>query len=472
MKLLKIQEKIINTKPKFNFVLKGKSGSGKTEALLYRILFLIKNYAYDENDNILYITKNNAKIKEIKNRYNKIEEENKYTYMSLLMSNKKPIIMGLKDLVVKLNEEKKVISLLEKQNIIKDILENNTFRYCKKLNKDNIFTIINEIKYMKNSQINSLDEYKILMKAPLKLRKNSKSREDMFNLFSIYNNKLQSLNYYDDEDIILNCIKNIDTINEDKFVHLIIDDAEELSNLELTMIMKLFKVTAYSTINISVNTDKAENLYSKLVRKGRVYSKNIFKENRKIFNFKESVEEANKIKANKKEELITLESFKFIDLKHKREYNFKKDLGDITKDIITEDNQIFKSDEVESVPVFNNIAAGEPILITPEQEDIFQLPKYWIKGASNKFILKVKGDSMIDANINNGDLVVIEQTQGPNNGDIVAVNLDGNATLKTLEMKEGLVKLNPANKKYQPIVVNKYDEFYILGKAIGVIKKS
>ena len=99
------------------------------------------------------------------------------------------------------------------------------------------------------------------------------------------------------------------------------------------------------------------------------------------------------------------------------------------------------------------------------------LPKYWIKGSGDKFILKVKGDSMIEANIHNGDLVVIEQTSTPSNGDIVAININGSATLKTLKVGIDEIILMPANIKYEPIHVSKEEEFYILGKAVGIIRK-
>ena len=131
----------------------------------------------------------------------------------------------------------------------------------------------------------------------------------------------------------------------------------------------------------------------------------------------------------------------------------------------------YSDDELEQIPVFNNIAAGEPILISPEQQDTFTLPKYWVKGGNKKFILKVKGNSMIKANINDGDLVVIEQTQAPMNGDIVAVNIEGSATLKTLSLTKTTITLLPENDDYEPIVVTPDEEFYILGKAIGVIRK-
>ena len=78
---------------------------------------------------------------------------------------------------------------------------------------------------------------------------------------------------------------------------------------------------------------------------------------------------------------------------------------------------------------------------------------------------------MINANINNGDLVIIEQNPTPSNGDIVAVNIDGNATLKRLKIEKERVLLMPENDKYEPISIYRDDEFFVLGKAIGIITK-
>ena len=79
---------------------------------------------------------------------------------------------------------------------------------------------------------------------------------------------------------------------------------------------------------------------------------------------------------------------------------------------------------------------------------------------------------MIDANIHNGDLVLIEQNPVPVNGDIVAVNIEGSATLKTLKIEKDKIVLLPQNKNYSPIIITKNEEFYVLGKAIGIISKS
>nr|WP_279285207.1 S24 family peptidase [Clostridium niameyense] len=129
----------------------------------------------------------------------------------------------------------------------------------------------------------------------------------------------------------------------------------------------------------------------------------------------------------------------------------------------------YKEHDLVSLPVFNDIAAGQPILMNPYVEDNFYIPKYWIKGMKDCFILKVKGDSMIGANIENGDYVVIKREQMAQNGDIVAVNLFGDATLKRLSINKSKILLMPENDKYDAIHIVE-EGANIMGIAVGIIK--
>ena len=84
-------------------------------------------------------------------------------------------------------------------------------------------------------------------------------------------------------------------------------------------------------------------------------------------------------------------------------------------------------------------------------------------------MLKIKGDSMVNKNINDGDYVVVNKQNTANIGDIVAVDIDGEATLKTFKTKYGRIALTPENDSYEPIIIED-QQFYILGVAIGVVK--
>ena len=119
------------------------------------------------------------------------------------------------------------------------------------------------------------------------------------------------------------------------------------------------------------------------------------------------------------------------------------------------------------VPVIGRIAAGGPILAEQAVEDVFPLPKE-IVGEGTLFLLKVVGDSMIDAAITDGDWVVVRQQPVAENGDIVAAMIDGEATVKTFRRRDGHVWLMPHNPAYSPIPG---DEAAILGRVSAVLRK-
>jgi repressor LexA len=120
-----------------------------------------------------------------------------------------------------------------------------------------------------------------------------------------------------------------------------------------------------------------------------------------------------------------------------------------------------------NVPVVGRIAAGGPILAEERIEDVFPLPKQLV-GDGQLFLLEVSGDSMIEAAICNGDYVVIRQQPTADNGDIVAAMIDGEATVKTFQKKDGQVWLLPHNPAYEPIDGNAAT---ILGKVTAVLRR-
>jgi repressor LexA len=119
------------------------------------------------------------------------------------------------------------------------------------------------------------------------------------------------------------------------------------------------------------------------------------------------------------------------------------------------------------VPVLGRISAGVPITAEEVVDDVFALPRQ-IVGEGEMFLLKVVGDSMIDAAICEGDWVVVRQQPTADNGDIVAALLDNEATVKTFKRKGGHVWLMPHNEAYSPI---DGDDATILGKVTAVLRK-
>ena len=119
------------------------------------------------------------------------------------------------------------------------------------------------------------------------------------------------------------------------------------------------------------------------------------------------------------------------------------------------------------VPVLGRIAAGGPILAEEAVEDVFPLPRELV-GEGSLFLLKVVGESMVDAAICDGDWVVVRQQNVADNGDIVAAMIDGEATVKTFKRTGGQVWLMPHNPAFDPIPGN---DAAVLGKVVTVIRR-
>jgi repressor LexA len=119
------------------------------------------------------------------------------------------------------------------------------------------------------------------------------------------------------------------------------------------------------------------------------------------------------------------------------------------------------------VPVLGRIAAGGPILAEEAVEDVFPLPRELV-GEGALFLLKVVGESMVDAAICDGDWVVVRQQNVADNGDIVAAMIDGEATVKTFKRTGGQIWLMPHNPAFDPIPGN---DAAVLGKVVTVIRK-
>jgi repressor LexA len=119
------------------------------------------------------------------------------------------------------------------------------------------------------------------------------------------------------------------------------------------------------------------------------------------------------------------------------------------------------------VPMVGRIAAGGPILAEQLIEDVFPLPRALV-GEGTLFMLKVVGDSMIDAAISDGDWVVVRQQATAENGEIVAAMIDSEATVKTWRRRDGHVWLLPHNPAYSPILG---DDATVLGRVVAVLRK-
>lgn len=122
--------------------------------------------------------------------------------------------------------------------------------------------------------------------------------------------------------------------------------------------------------------------------------------------------------------------------------------------------------EVVNVPLVGRVAAGQPILAEENIENYFPIPVEMLPNVST-FMLRVKGESMINAGIYNGDQILVAEQKTARNGDIVVAMIEDSATVKRFFKEDGHYRLQPENDALEPIIV---DEVHILGKVIGLIR--
>ena len=134
-------------------------------------------------------------------------------------------------------------------------------------------------------------------------------------------------------------------------------------------------------------------------------------------------------------------------------------------EILDESFQMLRR-EMVNVPVVGTVAAGQPIFAEQNIENYFPIPSEYMPNQPS-FLLKLKGDSMVNAGILDGDRVVVQQQSTAENGDIVVALVDDSATVKTFYKEDGYFRLQPENDAMEPIIVK---DLQILGKVFGVMR--
>ena len=140
-----------------------------------------------------------------------------------------------------------------------------------------------------------------------------------------------------------------------------------------------------------------------------------------------------------------------------------------TIELMVDNEFIEKNEEVVEVPLLGKITAGNPIEAIENPDEFFSLPAYLIPKSKEVFTLNVSGDSMINAGILDGDIVIVERQNTARNGEIVvAMTEENEVTLKTFYKEKDHIRLQPENDSMEPFIFN---NVYILGKAIGLYRK-
>lgn len=501
MELSLEQKRFIKSKKNGFKLLKGKCGSGKTTAAIHRIPVLIQSYAPEKNDNVLVVALNDEHLKKLSFIYENIGKD-KYRQSSFFdEENFHKLKMNTIDSLTlyyfekykehnkfsgSIASESKILECVTKAitNVKNEIKKKSKITY-EILKKHNAEFIRREIRFIKESNISSLEEYQNIVRnkseldnlLKVSLRKNCKAREIIYNVFNKYNSELKSINAIDKEDIKLYSLKEAARKGNKIYTHIIIDESQEFTKVQLDLLRELYNEKTNSSIIFTLDTDKVKD------NRGWINKKRNFKNLGynmigKCSNFKSDYTNINTYDENlnnQKEDLnlnvnIVDQTNKYIDLSRKVCHEFFVD-SDRLDEVYTGDNNFEKkSENLIEIPVYNEIAAGSPILMNDSVESRCYLPKDWIRASKDVFILKIKGDSMVNRNINDGDYVVINKQKYPQSKDVVAVEIEGEATLKTFNKTGRKIILTPENEAYDPIVLDGEKDFSILGVAIGLIK--
>ncbi len=496
MQLDAAQNRIVKGKPTNLGLLKGSSNTGKTLTAVYRALYLKNNYCLYEDDKILILAKDSINRDYIREMYNKLEDETKLDYMTLFTNSIDRVeVFTLGDIINRYyfeytNTNRNWFKIIhehkEKLEVVETCIEDLRKKYGKLKMFDKKYSsfFMEEIEWIKSCGYETIEAYQTADRVgrkyksgqgPARLLKDSKKRSIIFELLNSYNLKLKEKGFIDCEDITNLALIQAGKALEGKFTHILVDESQHLSKTQIDFIRALLSNKAYSSLMFIINSSEAADNKAWFV-KGRKQTNLNLEAPIKNFILKKSYETViargetadMNISKHKEIEESSMEDFEYLDLRHHRKYDFKRDSSIISEIVIEEQSLCFE--DLKQLPVYSDIAAGEPIMMSSELEAEFYLPEYWVRGVKDCFILKVKGDSMIGANIYDGDKVVIRQQHTAQNGDIVAVDLEGSATLKRLSYKKNIPVLMPENDKYEPIYIHDR-EAVILGIAMGVIKR-
>lgn len=150
-------------------------------------------------------------------------------------------------------------------------------------------------------------------------------------------------------------------------------------------------------------------------------------------------------------------------------YIRKGDNKNRTIEILVPNEYLTTNEKVIDVPLLGKVTAGTPIEAIETPEEYFSLPANLFNSQNEIFTLKVSGDSMINVGIYDGDILIVEKKNSARNGEtVVAMNINGEATVKTFYKEDGYFRLQPENDTMEPIILN---EVTILGKVVGLYRK-
>lgn len=296
MRLNVEQRRIIENKPNGHVLVKGVAGSGKTTVAVHKIPFLLKDYTYEKDDKILVITYNKSLINYIKYIYEEIErnKENEQLTLGIYESGDKDKLyietidnMMFKYFTSYIKEEKleKLRVATEKQ-INKAMVEainvvKQEYEKVNVLDRKNLTFIIEEIRWMKSCNYTDIEEYQTIdrigrisnnnVESTHKLRKNSKIRKAIFEVMIQYNDNLEKEKLVDLQDVALMALKQSKKEVGEKYTHIIVDETQDLTRVQLEFIKTLYMNRSYSSMLFV--SDTAQSIYPEAwLVKGRSFT--------------------------------------------------------------------------------------------------------------------------------------------------------------------------------------------------------
>lgn len=296
MRLNVEQRRIIENKPNGHVLVKGVAGSGKTTVAVHKIPFLLKDYTYEKDDKILVITYNKSLINYIKYIYEEIErnKENEQLTLGIYESGDKDKLyietidnMMFKYFTSYIKEEKleKLRVATEKQ-INKAMVEainvvKQEYEKVNVLDRKNLTFIIEEIRWMKSCNYTDNEEYQTIdrigrisnnnVESTHKLRKNSKIRKAIFEVMIQYNDNLKKEKLVDLQDVALMALRQAKREVGEKYTHIIVDETQDLTRVQLEFIKTLYMNRSYSSMLFV--SDTAQSIYPEAwLVKGRSFT--------------------------------------------------------------------------------------------------------------------------------------------------------------------------------------------------------
>lgn len=293
MRLNVEQRRIIENKPNGHSLVKGVAGSGKTTVAVHKIPFLLKDYCYEKDDKVLVITYNKSLINYVKYIYEEIERNKEAEQLSLGIyesgDNDKLYIKTIDSIMFRyfasyIKEERLIIAS-DKQTTkaMIDAIMSVKEKYEKVniLDKKNLTFIKEEIRWMKSCKYTDIEEYQTIdrigrisnnnIESPHKLRKNSLIRQAIFEVMLQYNENLRKDKLVDYQDVALIALKQAKSQIEEKYTHIIVDETQDLTRVQLEFIKTLYMNKNYSSMLFVSDTAQSICLEAWLV-KGRSFT--------------------------------------------------------------------------------------------------------------------------------------------------------------------------------------------------------